>query len=852
MPNPAGRQFDIDELNNLMRALEAQLASRVESLETQRTWGVPISEELVTDIGQRRRYIEELRQDISELLRAGPAPAPSPNESVFGRERSGGLRAASPDGLAIVIGHSPQGDRGAEGISPPFPAASTQGKSEYYWNKELAERMAAIARARGIRVEIFHRERNGSVGVREAYRQAKAWNPLAAVELHFNSADSASARGTETLYGRAGSIGWARVIQDQMVALYNRQGNQNRGLKDANLEGRGIVSLTNDVQPSALIEPFFGHQRDDAELGVTHKDALAAALVAAFAKHAGLPVDGGVTPVPLPPNPQPAPPIVGTLWDQLRTAATNEPIEFQQLKGIAFAQWALESGFGSSRLATQYINFAGMKWRPFMEGLATKVRYEAHDGVEYYCQFAGPAEFIKGYWARLDRHPAYDGWRRHTATGEGFFRFVADIWAPPRENPNYVSKVLSLHARLTNEGTLPKSSDTVPVEPSVDVPPDRSPSWSDEDFWLDTTEEEMRARARVLSPVAAAARARTLAQVKWAADPQSFDYAHLESSLPLGIDFTFTAFDLELLCQLNDFDVSVAGERPILFGLRGAAIAAGGSARDGAWHQEVVLKDQRPNHFETRCVMGVWNRATREIAVYPASTVPHAESVISWYETRASGNMLATGFYGYICGIHNGKPGCFLLRKTLDEKRRVIVRRSSNDLVYQSTDFVHNMAPGDNIHPAFSDEPGWFSSFGCQVVLGSATTSGSHSGPWSHFRKSAGLRDGNGEPGAAFHYVLLTGREALLASQLRRAGTAADPMASQDLRRLRLGSTGAAVKRLQMRLGVAGPDGKFGPDTAELLHTKQKLLSQGRSDGIYTPKLDAALGWDVLTPVPIA
>jgi hypothetical protein len=277
--------------------------------------------------------------------------------------------------------------------------------------------------------------------------------------------------------------------------------------------------------------------------------------------------------------------------------------------------------------------------------------------------------------------------------------------------------------------------------------------------------------------------------------------------------------------------------------LRGAGIVQGGSSSDGNFRDEVVLKNQRPNHHDTRCVMGVWDRQLGKVAAYPASTVPHAEAVLSWFQTQQSGNLLATGLYRYICGEHNGRPGCFLLRKTVSERRVVIVRRSEDDLTYEGGDRFHKVAPGDNIHPSFSSETTWFSSFGCQVVVGSATASGVHSGPWSKFRRSAGLTDGNGEPGRPYLYVLLTGQEALHASEARRRGLGMTHPGVVALRRLRFGSSGARVEALQAKL-VQSADGDLGPTSTEALHKKQRTLSN-RSDGIYTPLLDTQLGWNI-------
>ena len=102
--------------------------------------------------------------------------------------------------------------------------------------------------------------------------------------------------------------------------------------------------------------------------------------------------------------------------DQFRSLVAeymNESIEFPQLKEITVAQWTFESGYGTSCLATEFLNFAGLKWREEMNGYARPVEYKAHDGIERYCEFGSLAEFIRGYWHFLER-PPYSGWRNRT------------------------------------------------------------------------------------------------------------------------------------------------------------------------------------------------------------------------------------------------------------------------------------------------------------------------------------------------------------------------------------------------------------------------------------------------------
>ncbi len=370
-------------------------------------------------------------------------------------------------------------------------------------------------------------------------------------------------------------------------------------------------------------------------------------------------------------------------------------------------------------------------------------------------------------------------------------------------------------------------------------------TFSDEDYWNDETEEDEPEDINRGNPPKPF-RASPAPKVSWISkDEDSFDYAHLENKLPQNVKFEFTADDLALLCRLNSFPVEALGSTPVLFGLRGASISSGGASDDGLFRNCAVLQNIRPDHNNVRCVLGVWKQSEKKIAVFPGSTVPNAKAVRAWKHGRKSGNILPTGMYRYACGAHNGHPGCFLLRYPNMSKRRVTVRRSNNNYVYEITDYDHSCRPGDNIHPTFSNMHNRFSSYGCQTILGSAVRgSGEHSGPWAKFRKAAGLADANGVLGKEFLYVLLTGQEAMIASDLRHRKLQKDKIALQEMQRLRFGSYGEPVKKLQKKLGTKD-DGDFGPGTAVSLYNKQKDTNNNRSDGIYTVRMDKALGWGV-------
>lgn len=126
----------------------------------------------------------------------------------------------------------------------------------------------------------------------------------------------------------------------------------------------------------------------------------------------------------------------------LRLAAVyrGHAIHHPHLKAVTLAQWMLESGRGTSSLATEHLNFGGLKFRPEMAGHATKVRHEAHDGVDDYCKFASLEAFIDGYWRFINR-PPYSGWEQHADSAEEYIRFIGPIYTP---STGYADKVLGL------------------------------------------------------------------------------------------------------------------------------------------------------------------------------------------------------------------------------------------------------------------------------------------------------------------------------------------------------------------------------------------------------------------------
>lgn len=125
----------------------------------------------------------------------------------------------------------------------------------------------------------------------------------------------------------------------------------------------------------------------------------------------------------------------------LAKSYANASVEFEHLKAVTLAMMMLESGRGNSDLATKHYNFGGLKFRPEMSNYASKVRYNASDGIDHYCKFESPESFIAGFWVFLDRRP-YVGWRNAAADQKSFIEFIAPIYCP--FNPDYTNRVLAL------------------------------------------------------------------------------------------------------------------------------------------------------------------------------------------------------------------------------------------------------------------------------------------------------------------------------------------------------------------------------------------------------------------------
>lgn len=139
----------------------------------------------------------------------------------------------------------------------------------------------------------------------------------------------------------------------------------------------------------------------------------------------------------------------------LANAYRDYPIAFPALKGVTLAQWALESGWGMTRLAKQLNNYGGMKWGNIDSAFGAPAMY----GGQKYTQFSSLSMFIEGYWNRIEMSPAWAGWQDHMDSPAEFIAFITPEWLTGRkadgsllaDESKYVRDVMDIRNRRTEE-----------------------------------------------------------------------------------------------------------------------------------------------------------------------------------------------------------------------------------------------------------------------------------------------------------------------------------------------------------------------------------------------------------------
>ena len=182
--------------------------------------------------------------------------------------------------IAICVGHSRRGDKGAQSVSK---------EQEWDYNKKVAQEYKTHLAKHNINsVIISTYDADGYTNaMRDLTKNLNAFNVDFAVELHFNCADSPQAHGYEFLYWRNSKKGSKIASSFQQVFKKSFPNNLNRGTKGLEVGSRGALFCRLPSMPSVILEPFFGSNKEEWEtfgghhgiqlLGETYAEASALA-----------------------------------------------------------------------------------------------------------------------------------------------------------------------------------------------------------------------------------------------------------------------------------------------------------------------------------------------------------------------------------------------------------------------------------------------------------------------------------------------------------------------------------------------------------------------------------------------
>jgi peptidoglycan hydrolase-like protein with peptidoglycan-binding domain len=359
------------------------------------------------------------------------------------------------------------------------------------------------------------------------------------------------------------------------------------------------------------------------------------------------------------------------------------------------------------------------------------------------------------------------------------------------------------------------------------------------------SEEQLDRQPRApaeISPQAAAL------QAAWPAnDKDSPDYQHF-TSITVPPRFDIVAQDIETLIAANRF-APEGFAHTIALAIRGATLQSG---HEQEQKTSIGLADVRPNHVDYRCVVGFYRRDQGKITLYTGSTVPDPFHLREYYKDfhglphsySGKTNMLPGGCYVFRVDRHRDiRPALRMAEpEDLTKDATIVVLRTTNDLCFKLEDvWDFPVVPWDNVHCTYvtsksSELEAFFSSAGCLTVRGART-------PSDQWKKFTAVLSGLGA-GKRSDLVLLTGREYAIAAKLRLDNALGNQAVVQrELVRLRPGSQGDEVNRLQAKLGLT-PSSYFGASTKVAL-VKYQRANGLPSDGIYSPQLDQRLGWAV-------
>jgi len=347
-----------------------------------------------------------------------------------------------------------------------------------------------------------------------------------------------------------------------------------------------------------------------------------------------------------------------------------------------------------------------------------------------------------------------------------------------------------------------------------------------------------------------------LEKAVWPADADTIDYAHLPERNQ-NRSFFLSDAALRRIVISHAYPPELFDEPLVLFGIRGAQ-RADGSDSQAEFADEIELLEVQPDHFDYRCLLGVWDIRRKQVWATAASTVPHVAYLYAQREASTfsnEANMMPTGLYSYRIGTHRNRtksfqPGAFRPATSAFAVLRCVddgPMTMSRDQFWDTRATNH----GDNVHAGTysqrDDRPKFWSA-GCQVIAGYYDDGNTvPQGDWARFRLAAGLERTpvltrreeiesgrfnveTSEDGRQYRYILTTGRDIYLAGE------------DQAIPTLRFGSVGPKVKALQAALDApaGSQDGIFGPGM------QKRLLESGQTNiPIVDREMASGLGFEL-------
>jgi hypothetical protein len=310
----------------------------------------------------------------------------------------------------------------------------------------LTRQIAANLTAKGLNIHVVPEDLDLKGAIRYVNRNfafGQAW----ALDIHRDSAESiGDERASKECGVYYGSSQESQAIGSFIRQCYLREGANSHSWSRSHTTSRfGRLGWIVNTAPLAHLLELGYMEGSHAAAHMTWLAQIAS--IAVYESFTG--TSYHLEPTDAPPD---APSLIGALAKTYVTTDLKalfrelgitgvDPARSGYLKVASLAQWILESGWGTSRLAVEHNNFGGLKYRPEMEGFATSVRYEAHDGPDNYCEFDSKEAFIKGYWKFLTRAP-YEGWKENTGSPEAFIRFL--LRSGYTTDPQYADHVAAL------------------------------------------------------------------------------------------------------------------------------------------------------------------------------------------------------------------------------------------------------------------------------------------------------------------------------------------------------------------------------------------------------------------------